>query len=198
MLWLRPGPRLDTDRMVLRLPRPDDFQPWAQLRRQSEAFLAPWEPQWTPGHLSKSAFSARVRWAARSAAKRTAFPFFMFDRTTMQVLGAITLDEVRFGPAQTGRLGYWIGAPYARQGLMREGIAAVVHFAFQRLDLSRIEAACLPENAASRGLLETSGFKYEGVAQQYLQIDGRWRTHVLYAMLRSDRRAAAPRAALEG
>ena len=37
-------------------------------------------------------------------------------------------------------------------------------------------------------VLEKSGFKYEGVAQSYLQIDGRWRTHVLYAALRNDRR----------
>ena len=71
---------------------------------------------------------------------------------------------------------------------MREAIEAVVHHAFHRLDLSRIEAACLPENTASRGLLEKAGFKYEGVAQSYLQIDGRWRTHVLYAALRGDRR----------
>ena len=71
---------------------------------------------------------------------------------------------------------------------MREAIDAVVHYAFDRLDLSRIEAACLPENKASRGLLEKEGFKYEGVAQSYLQIDGRWRTHVLYAALRLDRR----------
>ena len=71
---------------------------------------------------------------------------------------------------------------------MREAIEAVVHHAFTKLDLSRIEAACLPENAASRGLLEKSGFKYEGVAQSYLQIAGRWRTHVLYSALRGDRR----------
>ena len=60
--------------------------------------------------------------------------------------------------------------------------------AFRKLDLSRIEAACLPENHASRGLLESCGFKYEGVAQSYLQIAGRWRTHVLYAAIRFDRR----------
>ncbi|NBX42833.1 MAG: N-acetyltransferase, partial [Rhodobacteraceae bacterium] len=51
-----------------------------------------------------------------------------------------------------------------------------------------IESACLPENTASRGLLEKCGYKYEGVAQSYLQINGRWRNHVLYANLRSDRR----------
>jgi ribosomal-protein-alanine N-acetyltransferase len=71
---------------------------------------------------------------------------------------------------------------------MREAIQAVVHHAFQIMDLSRIEAACLPENVPSRGVLETCGFKYEGVAQSYLQINGRWRNHVLYANLRSDRR----------
>ena len=41
---------------------------------------------------------------------------------------------------------------------------------------------------ASLRLLEQTGYKYEGVAQSYLQIDGRWRTHVLYANLRHDRR----------
>ena len=71
---------------------------------------------------------------------------------------------------------------------MREAIEAVVHYAFTSLDLSRIEAGCLPENAPSRGLLEQCGYKYEGVAQAYLQINGRWRNHVLYANLRYDRR----------
>jgi len=71
---------------------------------------------------------------------------------------------------------------------MREAIRAVEHHAFHKMDLSRIEAACLPENLASRGVLETCGFKYEGVAQAYLQINGRWRNHVLYANLRGDRR----------
>ena len=81
-----------------------------------------------------------------------------------------------------------IGQRFARQGYMRETILAVVHHAFTVMDLSRIEAACLPENAASRGVLEKTGFKYEGVAQSYLQINGRWRNHVLYANLRFDRR----------
>jgi ribosomal-protein-alanine N-acetyltransferase len=103
-------------------------------------------------------------------------------------LGAITLDHIRRGPAQAGTTGYWIGKKYARSGYMREAIEAVVHHAFVSLDLSRIEAGCLPENGPSRALLEDCGYKYEGVAQSYLQINGRWRNHVLYANLRSDRR----------
>ena len=100
----------------------------------------------------------------------------------------MTLDNIRRGPSQAGTLGYWIGEPFQRRGYMREAILAVVHHAFTAMDLSRIEAACLPENTASRGVLEKCGFKYEGVAQSYLQIAGRWRNHVLYAALRTDRR----------
>jgi ribosomal-protein-alanine N-acetyltransferase len=118
----------------------------------------------------------------------SALPLFLQRRSDGAIVGAITLDNIRRGPAQAGTLGYWTGQPYTRQGYMREAIAAVVHHAFTALDLSRIEAACLPENTPSRGVLEQSGFKYEGVAQSYLQINGRWRSHVLYACLRSDRR----------
>ncbi len=180
--------RIETERMTLRPPIHSDFRAWSYLRAQSRDYLTPWEPNWAEDHLSRKAFTNRVYWAQRSVSGGTAMPLFLIRRQDEQLLGAITLDNIRRGPAQAGTLGYWTGEPFARQGYMREAIKALVHHAFTRLDLSRIEAACLPENTASRGLLETSGFKYEGVAQSYLQIDGRWRTHVLYAALRSDRR----------
>ena len=180
--------RIETERMTLRPPVHADFRPWSSLRAQSADYLTQWEPSWAEDHLSRKAFTNRVYWAQRSVSGGTALPLFLIRRADDHLLGAITLDNIRRGPAQAGTLGYWTGEPYARQGYMREAITALVHYAFTQLDLSRIEAACLPENKASRGLLETSGFKYEGVAQSYLQIDGRWRTHVLYAALRSDRR----------
>ena len=180
--------RLETDRMTLRPPQHSDFRAWSALRDHSRAFLHPWEPTWAADHLSRKAFTNRVYWAQRSISNGSAVPLFLFRRTDDVLLGAITLDNIRRGPAQAGTTGYWVGEPYARQGYMREAIQAVVHYAFQILDLSRIEAGCLPENTASRRLLEQCGYKYEGVAQSYLQINGRWRNHVLYANLRHDRR----------
>ena len=179
--------RLETERMVLRLPIHTDFQPWVDLRVESRAFLSPWEPVWAADHLSRKSFTNRVYWAQRASRNGTVLPLFLIRRDG-ELLGAITLDNIRRGPAQSATIGYWIGQPFARQGYMREAIGALVHHAFTQLDLSRIEAACLPENAASRGVLERSGFKYEGVAQSYLQINGRWRNHVLYSNLRHDRR----------
>lgn len=180
--------RIESDRITLRPPQHGDFRAWSELRRASANFLTPWEPTWASDHLTRKSFTNRVYWAQRSVRSESALPVFLIRRRDDVLLGAITLDNIRRGPAQSGTLGYWIGAPHARQGYMTEAIGALVHHAFARLDLSRIEAACLPENTASRGVLEKSGFKYEGVAQSYLQIAGRWRNHVLYANLRADRR----------
>ena len=179
---------IETERLTLRPPIHSDFRAWAALRADSIDYLRMWEPSWASDHLSRKAFTNRVYWASRSVSGGTALPLFLIRRKDNTLIGAITLDNIRRGPAQAGTLGYWTGESFARRGYMREAIEATVHHAFTRLDLSRIEAACLPENAASRGLLEKTGFKYEGVAQSYLQIDGRWRNHVLYAQLRNDRR----------
>ena len=180
--------RLESERLVLRLPEHTDFRKWAELREASASFLTQWEPTWSTDHLTRRNFSGRVQWAARIQSQGSGLPLFLIRREDGQVLGAITMDSIRRGPAQAGTIGYWIGQPYARQGFMREAINTLVRHAFSELDLSRVEAACLPENAASRAVLEKTGFKYEGVAQSYLQINGRWRNHVLYANLRGDRR----------
>jgi ribosomal-protein-alanine N-acetyltransferase len=180
--------RLDTERMILRAPVHGDYRAWATLREESREFLVPWEPTWASDHLSRKSFTNRVYWAQRSIANGTAVPLFLIRREDEALMGAITLDNIRRGPAQAGTMGYWIGAAHARQGYMREALLGLVHHAFAAMDLSRIEAGCLPENTPSRRLLEACGFKYEGVAQSYLQINGRWRNHVLYANLRHDRR----------
>lgn len=188
MFGLRRKVRIETERLTLRPPEHGDYRDWSRLRSESAGFLSPWEPVWAPDHLTRKAFTNRVYWARRAMAQGTALPVMLIRREDQALLGAITLDNIRRGPVQAGTLGYWIGQPHARQGYMREAILALVHHAFTVLDLSRVEAACLPENLPSRGVLERTGFKYEGVAQSYLQIAGRWRNHVLYANLRSDRR----------
>lgn len=179
---------LNTERLVLRLPRSNDFAAWVTIRRDGDDFLAPWEPVRAEDYATRRSFQNRVYWAERSSKAKTAIPFLIMRRSDGVLLGALTLDNIRQGAAMAATVGYWIGPDHVRQGYMREALNAVVHYGFSTLDLSRIEAACLPENTPSRGLLEQAGFKYEGVAQSYLQIAGRWRTHVLYANLRRDRR----------
>lgn len=184
----RPAGVLTTERLILRPPQARDFEPWVRLRRESRAFLAPWEPQWSRDHLTARAFRNRVTWAERAIRQGDAWPLFLFRVEDERIVGGLTLSNIRREPAQAGTLGYWVGEAFASQGYMTEALTALRDFAFTGLDLSRLEAACLPDNVASRRLLERCQFKYEGVAQSYLQIAGRWRNHVLYAALRADRR----------
>ncbi len=192
LMFRRPSSStVETRRIILRLPEMSDHAPWVRLRREGESFLRPWEPAWSHDHLTRRAFRNRVYWAWRAKDEGRALALFIVGRDDGRLMGAITLDNIRRGPAQSAQVGYWIGPAYARKGLMTEALAAVVQHAFASLDLSRIEAACLPENAASRALLDRTGFRHEGVAEAYLQINGRWRDHVLYANLRDDRRDQA-------
>jgi len=80
-----------------------------------------------------------------------------------------------------------LGEAFAGQGYMSAGVRAVIPYAFGVLGFRRVEAACVPQNAASVGLLERVGFTREGLARQYLCINGTWTDHALYAFVQGDR-----------
>jgi [ribosomal protein S5]-alanine N-acetyltransferase len=173
-------------RVSLRPARISDHAQWAKLRDESRSFLVPWEPSWGNEDLMRSHFRDRVKRNAKEMKADAAYPLLVFRSIDRALLGAITLGLVRRGVSQTATLGYWIGAPFACQGYMSEAIEAVLDLSFNKLGLRRLEAACLARNIASVALLERSGFQREGVARQYLKINGVWEDHVLYARLASD------------
>jgi ribosomal-protein-alanine N-acetyltransferase len=181
-----PALQLPGERVALRPPERGDWPQWSSLRAESRRFLAPWEPSWTADSLSRAAFRRRLARYAADWRGDQGYSFLVMRKTDSALLGGIGLSNVRRGVAESGSLGYWIGERYARQGYMTEGLALMLGFAFQRLRLHRVEAACLPSNAASRQLLLKGGFREEGYAKQYLCIDGKWQDHVLFAMLRDD------------
>ena len=179
-------PTLRRAGLTLRPPRIEDYEAWARLRHESRAFLEPWEPAWPADDLTRDAFRRRLRRYAEEIRKDSAYPFLIFAGDGGPLLGGVTLGQVRRGVALAGTLGYWIGAAHARRGHMAGAVRALLDFSFGPLGLRRIEAACLPENRASIGLLEAANFRREGLAREYLCIAGAWRDHVLFATLRSD------------
>jgi len=178
-----PPPSLRDARALIRVPDISDFEQWSALRAQSRAFLTPWEPIWPADDLTRTAFRKRIRQYWRDIDQDTAYPYFIFDPEAEMLVGALTLSNVRRGVAQTATLGYWIGAPHARQGYMTSAVRLICEFAFRHLGLHRVEAACLPHNTPSIGLLRKCGFAHEGLARGYLKIAGEWRDHLLFARL---------------
>ena len=116
------------------------------------------------------------------------YSFLIFRKEDDCLMGGATLSNIRRGVAQTASLGYWIGQSYSRRGYMTEALSLLLDFGFEHLGMHRVEAACLPNNDASKALLLKLGFAEEGFARQYLRINGAWQDHLLFAILRNDPR----------
>jgi len=184
------GPVLDGQGVRLRPPRATDHTAWADLREHSRDYLQPWEPAWPDDDLTRASFRRRLTLYGREMELGNAWPFFIFDASGRTLMGAVTLSNVRRGVAETATLGYWVGRPFAGRGIATAAVQASTGFAFGPLKLHRVEAACLPANAASRRVLEKAGFVHEGLARAYLKINGDWADHLLFGLLSDDPGAA--------
>ena len=184
---------IKAERVELRLPKRSDYVGWASQRHASREFHRPWVPTSFTRDVSRARFRKWVRRARQSYGDGTELNLLVFRNSDQVVLGSLACKNIRRGTVQCGTLSFWIGREFARLGYMTEAVTAFVNHAFTRMDLGRLEAACLPENKASRGLLEKTGFREEGRAEAYLQIAGVWRDHVLFSIVREDRRESARR-----
>lgn len=179
-------PILIGSRVLLRGPRASDYHAWKTLRKESRAFLKPFEPRWTEADLGHQVYQARLKRGREEARAGTDYTFFIFlsEGSCEVLVGGITISNIRRRAAQFANLGYWMGQDYAGKGYMTEAVGLVVAHAFDGLVLHRVHAAFLPHNTASRRVLEKNGFKEEGYAENYLQIDGKWADHVLFGLTR--------------
>jgi [ribosomal protein S5]-alanine N-acetyltransferase len=187
-LYLRREFPIRGDGVYLRLSETRDYAQWSELRERSRAFLTPWEPLWPSDDLTRASFRYRVKRHHEEMTRDECYSFFLFRENDDMLLGGLSLGHVRRGVSQAATLGYWMGEPFAGKGYMSRGVRAAIAYAFERQGLHRIEAACVPNNEASRGLLERVGFRYEGFARSYLHINGEWRDHLLFALLSTDPR----------
>jgi len=123
----------------------------------------------------------------RAYLERMALPgncaFLVCRRDSGRIVGVINISNIVLGLFRSGYLGYYAFAGHARQGLMREGLKAVMRHAFKSLKLHRLEANIQPGNAASIALVRSCGFSKEGYSPRYLKIGGRWRDHERWAIL---------------
>lgn len=186
----RDRPEIADATYLLRLARYSDYDQWYALRTQSRAFLQPWEPTWRPDELTERAFRARVIRGEQECFSDLAVPLLLFRRQDACLLGGLTIGLIRRGAAQCCMIGYWMGERHAGQGHMFAALQLAIPYIFGKLQLHRIEAACIPDNQKSIRLLERAGFEREGLLREYLKINGQWRDHIIFSRL-ADRQPSA-------
>lgn len=185
-LFTRSGPPLRSGRVLLVEPALLHYEAWSLLRETSRQHLEPFEPAWASDELSRGAFRRRLKRYRLDRRLGTGAAYLIERAADGVLLGGVTLTNVRRGVTQSASVGYWIGLPFVRQGYASEALAGVLRYAFDELRLNRIEAACMPRNRASIGVLERGGFRHEGLARRYLMINGSFEDHLLFARLRDD------------
>ncbi|WP_353472567.1 GNAT family N-acetyltransferase [Salipiger sp. H15] len=174
---------ITTPRTEARLVSESDAAPLRAYYLRNAAHLEPWEPRRPAGFHDAAAWQARARAHAAEAAEGRAFRFVARLRGEVEVLAVANFTNVVRGPFLACTLGYSMDAAHQGRGLMHEVLAAVIPWLETEAGLHRIMANHLPENARSAALLARLGFEVEGRARDYLQIDGRWRDHVLTARI---------------
>ena len=184
LLRRQPQPRLYGRRIMLRPLSPADFAAWGEVRLRNEDWLLPWEPLRTPSMpdptRERSAFEARCAARERERAADHAYPFGVF--VDQCFAGEVNLNNVTRGALQSATVGYWIDRAHAGRGYIAEAVVVVLQFAFEQLQLHRVEICIVPRNTNSRRVVEKLGIRDEGIAERFLEIAGTWEDHVRYAI----------------
>ncbi|MBX7193000.1 MAG: GNAT family N-acetyltransferase [Sandaracinaceae bacterium] len=152
---------------------------------RNEAHLGRWEPARPDDFFTLDGWRKRLEGYRDQALAGASYRFHLFEKSAPhQVIGSIGLSNVIRGVFQCAHLGFGLDARAEGRGLMLEAVNATVEFAFETLELHRIEANHQPQNLRSAALLRRAGFEIQGYARDYLFIDGAWRDHVLTAKTR--------------
>ena len=130
----------------------------------------------------------------RCFAARSLFQWGIAERETNLVLGTCTLAALS-PEHRRAELGFALARAAWGRGYIAEALPALLAFAFEKLDLHRIEADVDPRNERSIRALERLGFEREGHLRERYHVNGELQDAVLYGLLRSDwtRRQSAPR-----
>ena len=100
-----------------------------------------------------------------------------------QFAGEVNLNNVVRGALQSATVGYWIDRERAGQAYVAEGVVVLMRFAFEQLQLHRLEICIVPRNANSRRVMEKLDVPLTKASRSaILEIDGVWEDHLRFAI----------------
>ncbi|MBJ68679.1 MAG: hypothetical protein CL463_02125 [Acidimicrobiaceae bacterium] len=170
-------------RVMLRALKVSDFQEWKKVRLKNIDWLTKWEPTRPAGMPDvindRNAFGARCNARDRERHLGSGYGFGIFVNDIF--CGEINLSSIQRGPFQSCYVGYWIDEGHAGNSYTPEALAVVLKYAFEDLNLHRVQVAIIPRNTSSRRVVEKLSMREEGIAERYLEINGEWEDHIRYA-----------------
>lgn len=183
---MRPPPRLETSRLVLRFPTPADAAALAHYVAENREHFRRAGPTRDPSYFTPAYWAGMVAAIERDWRDDRHCHFIVFEADDCTPVGRARFSDFTRGAAQSCNLGYEIAKSHEGRGLMFEALRAAIAYVFEELNLHRIQAGYLPDNERSARLLARLGFTREGFAKDYIRVDGQWEDHVLNSLTNSN------------
>ncbi|EZP26820.1 Ribosomal-protein-alanine N-acetyltransferase [Microbacterium oleivorans] len=167
----------------IRLVRPRDAKALQTELEQNRSWLRQWEATSPDGPISLDMRSG-VRRLLQQYRDGAGVPFVMeYDG---EITGQLNVWGIARGSLSSATIGYWVSERFAGRGITPTSVALATDVCFEDLRLHRMEICIRPENTKSLRVVEKLGFRYEGLRRRYIHIDGEWRDHYAFALVREE------------
>lgn len=173
---------LKTDRLILRTLSSGDYGVVTNYYLENREFLKPWEPLRSEGFFSEAFQKKSLELDAYAMDRGEMYRFWVFTSND-ELIGTVAITNIIRGVFKSAFMGYKLSEKHCRKGYGLEAVNATIKFAFDVLELHRLEANIIPRNIASLRLIVAAGFEFEGCSKAYLKINGRWEDHNRYALI---------------
>lgn len=163
----------------VRIVRVSDAKKLTQLVLGNREWLRPWEAT-NPQGPNSFDIKAQIRGLLRQMRSQQGLPFVIQYRD--EVVGQINVSNIIYGSVAGANLGYWISPEIAGNSVTPTAVALISDHLFTNAGLHRVEIDIRPENKSSLRVVEKLGFRYEGLKERFIHINGDWRDHFVFAL----------------
>ncbi|MFY3790947.1 GNAT family N-acetyltransferase [Ureibacillus sp. MALMAid1270] len=180
--------RIEGERLFLRTFVESDAKSLSDLLTNNKYFWSQYEPLHDDYFYTEDAQFRKILESIQLMRANREYSFGIYTKGRHQLMGHISLYAIKRLPYSSAFIGYSIDERFTRKGIASEAVNHLVRFAFNELNLNRVEAYVSPKNIGSIKVLERANFVREGLLRKLLYINGVWEDHYMYAILKDDYR----------
>lgn len=175
-----------TDRLILKVIKPDEAAQVLDFYLRDKELFEKYEPDRIQDFYTVEKQKQIAAYEYNAAVKGTCVRFYVYRKENPgQIIGTICFHDIQRGVFSCCEIGYKFSSAFQHRGYALEALNKVTDLIFTEVGLHRIMAWALPDNAPSAKLLRRAGFCYEGISHDHLFLQGQWRDHAQYSLIRS-------------
>lgn len=174
--------RYETERLYLRILKPNSGRPVLEYYKRNQNFLKDWDPKHDKDFYTVAYHKDNLKYEYYLFKENKLVRFWIISKESNRIIGNVCCSNIIMGNFKSCFLSYKLDKDEINKGYITEAIKKTVQIMFDEYDLHRIEVNIIPRNARSLRVVEKLGFEKEGSSRRYLEINGVWEDHVHFAI----------------